>query len=84
MSWPAGFGRFFAGKEGRTRPALRREVLRIMRRQARRNPIVLPRGRQNGLSDSLKSLLESRDRPAKGGATALPSRPQIARNLALG
>src|SRR5207302_10522325 len=40
---------------GERRPALRREVLRIRWRQARRDPIICRAGRQNGLSGSLKS-----------------------------
>src|SRR5438874_2876936 len=52
---------------------------------SKKKPNRLPRGQTERTIRLIKITCSSqKDRPAKGGATALPSRPQIDANLALG
>ena len=82
MSWRRASAASSPAREGRTASCAKAGGANVQTSKTKANR--LPRGQTERTIRLIKNSCPSlKDRPAKGGATALPSRPQIDANLAL-
>src|SRR6266446_6020774 len=83
MSWRRASAASSPAREGRTASCAEAGSAPKNVETSKKKPNRLPRGQTERTIRLIKITCSSqKDRPAKGGATALPSRPQIDANLA--
>src|SRR5437763_12064126 len=85
MSWRRASAASSPASEGRTASCAKAGSAPNNAETSKKKPNLLPGGQTERTIRLIKITCSSlKDRPVKGGATALPSRPQIDANLALG